>query len=124
MKARTLAQIYDAVPRIACTGACWQSCGPIPMSPAEVLAVRAAALVPFEMVPSGELGHPVMTIDDLRCPQLDAMRRCSVYAARPLICRLYGVAAGMRCEHGCEPEHELSDEEARDLLAAALEARR
>ena len=29
--------------------------------------------------------------------------RCTVYAARPMICRLWGVAQGMACPWGCQP---------------------
>lgn len=125
MKRRTLAEAYASIPEVACAGRCWKSCGPIPMAPLEVERVRAAALTPFEMTSSARVGGGlVMVADDGSCPQLDAMRRCSVYDARPMICRLFGVAAGLRCPFGCEPARELSNDEARDLLAAALEARR
>jgi Fe-S-cluster containining protein len=37
-----------------------------------------------------------------RCPAL-VDGRCSVYDVRPLICRLYASAEGLRCPHGCQP---------------------
>jgi hypothetical protein len=45
--------------------------------------------------------------------------RCSAYAVRPLICRLWGSVASMRCPHGCVPSAVLTDGRARAMLDAA-----
>jgi Fe-S-cluster containining protein len=49
------------------------------------------------------------------CPLL-RHNRCTIYEQRPFICRIYGVAEGIRCPHGCEPERVLSQAEAATLL--------
>ena len=38
----------------------------------------------------------------LACPLL-RHGRCTVYAQRPLVCRLWGVTESMECPHGCRP---------------------
>ena len=50
------------------------------------------------------------------CTLLDVHGACSVYAYRPLICRLWGTVKRMQCPHGCEPERWLSDEEAHEMI--------
>lgn len=40
----------------------------------------------------------------LACPALSMLNRCGVYGSRPMICRLWGMTVGMRCQYGCEPE--------------------
>lgn len=47
----------------------------------------------------------------------------SVYEARPLICRVYGVAEGLRCEHGCWPEKVPSRMEAMILAGQIREVK-
>jgi hypothetical protein len=104
-----LSAIYLELPRIACAGKCQDSCGPVPMSRAEERHFRlAGADVPdvLAMLRSGNLA----------CPHLDPFGRCSVYAIRPMICRLWGMVEKMRCPHGCTPERWLSDGEAREFL--------
>jgi Fe-S-cluster containining protein len=44
------------------------------------------------------------------------LRRCTVYEARPLICRVYGAAEGLRCPHGCTPERVVPDVEVFEML--------
>jgi hypothetical protein len=54
-------------------------------------------------IPSGRLA----ALDDQgqapRCPALSALNICSIYADRPLVCRLYGADAALPCAHGCAP---------------------
>lgn len=38
--------------------------------------------------------------------------KCSIYTARPAICRLYGVAEGLDCPFGCQPKKKISKQEA------------
>ncbi len=79
-----LYQIYAKVPKIACQGLCVESCGPIRMSKLEWQ----------------RLGEPQAA---MTCTLL-VDGRCSKYADRPLICRLFGVVPEMPCPHGCEIE--------------------
>lgn len=103
---KTIQDVYAAVPAIACKGLCHGSCGPVPATHREIEAINAASLIPFG------------TRADGYCAML-AAGRCSVYAQRPLLCRLWGVTEKMRCPHGCEPERWLTDAESKGLLAAA-----
>ncbi|PRX66176.1 putative zinc- or iron-chelating protein [Nonomuraea fuscirosea] len=51
------------------------------------------------------------------CAALGDDGRCRAYELRPLICRLWGAAEGMPCEHGCVPEGgRLSDADAQLLI--------
>lgn len=101
-----LQAIYDKVPAVACKQLCQDSCGPIMMTNYEWKRVCAV------------VGHKPKGKPSLECPLLKD-GECSVYAVRPLICRLWGVVREMRCPHGCEPVRWLSDAEARSLLEEA-----
>jgi Fe-S-cluster containining protein len=57
-------------------------------------------------------------VDAGACPHL-AFGKCTAYDSRPLVCRLYGVAEGLRCEHGCEPDRLLTDKQTRRIIAEA-----
>ena len=85
--------LYAQVPRLACKGLCHASCGPIGMSAAE-----EARIGPVDVKPG-----------TLECEKL-VLGRCSIYAQRPMICRLWGVTEEMPCPHGCIPERVLTHE--------------
>ncbi len=88
----TLESIYASLPSVVCQGLCAESCGPIACSQAEADRMEAAA------------GRPLEFTSGLTCGYLDPVqRRCTVYAVRPMICRLWGVAKDMSCPWGCEP---------------------
>lgn len=108
----SLDAIYLEVPRLRCIGKCQEACGPVLMSPAEerrLASIGAAAPDVSAMLES----------KNLACPLLDPFGRCSIYEARPLVCRLYGAVKAMRCPHGCEPEAWLSDTQASKLIQRA-----
>ena len=66
-------------------------------------------------------GGPREAGADLVCPYLERETGlCEVYVARPLICRLWGVAATLRCPQDCEPERWLSAAEVEALIDEAL----
>ena len=104
-KREQLAALYARVPEMQCRGRCQDACGPIGMSTTEREQLEAAAARPLRVVGS-----------TLLCSMLDVVGRCSGYAARPLICRLWGAVETMRCPWGCKPERLLADAEARALL--------
>lgn len=115
-----LEALYARLPSIACKGLCSQSCGPIECSNLERKRVRKAG--------GGHIGLKYLDVEAIKagrevpaCPALEETR-CSVYAVRPLICRLFGLLQHptMRCPHGCEPERWLTNEEASDLLAESV----
>lgn len=107
--------VYAELPTIDCRGLCQASCGPVvqgrSMTEQELLRLQDAG-----GEKRGRQRRAPMT-----CPYLtaeDETGRCSVYEARPIVCRLWGVVAEMPCPHGCEPEPGLlSDREARVAMA-------
>lgn len=122
MTGLTLDEVYARIPDVACRGLCHSQCTIVPAGPGERARMAAA-------------GHPIPTWQDgvlasmkagrtLSCPALSAFGSCRAHQARPAICRMFGVAEGLPCEHGCTPERVLPEVEARALLAAADKARR
>ncbi len=101
-----LRALYSEVPRLNCKRKCQEVCGPIGMAEAE-----RRRMVFFA-------GEPFLRADYV-CGYLDDRGLCSVYAARPMVCRLWGTTKRMRCPWGCEPERWLSNEEAGSLLRRA-----
>lgn len=91
--------LYGQIPDTGCKGLCQEACGPIAMHPYERARIRRAGVdIPLPSDAVTEL----LTSGSYTCPAL-MEGRCSVYDLRPLICRLYGAADDLRCEHGCEP---------------------
>src|ERR1700722_3241516 len=103
---RRLERLYASLPVIRCKGLCGHSCGVILMSPLEWRRMTAS------------LGRePVSDGKSLTCPAFDpGSQRCTAYKSRPLVCRLYGVAKGMECPHGCQRSGLLVKEEAERLI--------
>lgn len=103
--------IYAELPAIECRGLCQQSCGPIEMSKAE----RERA--------EGKLGRELrFDRESLLCDALTPLGTCSIYAERPMICRLWGLVESMPCPYGCVPEGgPLSEEEGYRRLGAVNE---
>jgi hypothetical protein len=97
--------IYATIPATPCTGACYECCGPIPMTDRERRRGSDALGRTLEAT-----GH------ELVCSALTADRRCAIHAVRPIICRLYGTASGLTCPYGCKPERIMSREEVADVL--------
>jgi len=85
-----LDRAYALVPSANCKGLCQESCGPIVPSFAEAARIkeRHGKVVDFDR-------------KTLRCTLL-VNGKCSVYADRPLLCRLFGVVEKMPCTFGCD----------------------
>lgn len=117
----TLDEVYALIPGIACKGHCAPSCGVA--IPAELGEARRLG-VPHSTVLDERSGGVIAILDSDRKGRCVALRngRCTRYDVRPTICRLWGVAEGMPCTWGCEPERMLSREEAREILVLAREA--
>ena len=105
MSRAALRRIYRRVPAVDCKGLSQEACGPIAMGDLE-----AERMVRLNGGPIG------VVAEDLTCPLLTADGRCSVYGARPLICRLYGAAEDFRCSFGCRPTRYLTREESHALM--------
>jgi hypothetical protein len=89
--------LYAELPRLPCKGKCWHSCGPVLMAPGERERIRRVGDVRIPTYPPERHGQ-LMT-----CPALES-HRCTVHPARPMMCRLWGIAEWMRCPFGCKPE--------------------
>ena len=107
---KALAAIYAQVPPIDCQGLCHTSCGPIQMTRTEHLATeRRGVTIPDRTV--REAGA--------WCEALTMFKRCAIYEARPLLCRLWGVIEVLPCTYGCRPERYLTGAQGYELLAQA-----
>ena len=109
-EARTINELWRLVPRVECKRLCGRSCGVIMASQWEVDRV-----VKFvrESRP-----RPCTGPDGITCGYLDGENVCSVHPVRPLVCRMFGAAEGLMCEHGCESDP-LTLEEGMTLLMRA-----
>lgn len=105
MKYKTLNAVYAAMPAIACQGKCQEACGPIGFFGVEADRITAAG----QAVP--EYHHQSLT-----CTALTREGRCTIYANRPLVCRLFGVTPKLLCPWGCQPERFLTAKEAAQLM--------
>ncbi len=110
------------IPTIACKGLCHYTCGPVAVTFDELQTMRAAAGVdlPANIVQGYCMLEPKEEALECRC--LTEEKRCSIYEHRPMICRLWGVAEGLECEHGCEATGAVSREEAKKLLKRGWKA--
>lgn len=107
-----LADLYAELPTMQCQGLCSDSCYSLVQTGLEQRFVRDRTGV--------ELG--LVQTPPTACPALTMLNQCSVYEARPLICRLWGMTAGMRCQYGCEPEGGfLTGQQMYEFLARAAE---
>ena len=103
-----LAAIYAELPQLKCKRLCQRACGPVFWSEVENDAIS-------------EHVHGKFLKGDasLTCPYLDKPTGdCTIYAVRPLLCRLWGLVPKMACPWGCRPERWLTDVEAYGLLHA------
>lgn len=113
-----LDELYAKLPRIDCKGLCHEACGPIAMAPSEMERLRAVSDRALRPIDDGDgVVYLLPEPDTLTCPLLSAEKRCTAYAARPMICRLFGLVRKMRCPFGCKPARWLSDDEAVAFLA-------
>lgn len=95
-----LAALYAQVPAVQCKGLCHWTCTPIEMSNRERRKIRDVHGVDIPETPPGV---DVRHVEPVDCPALTPLKRCGVYADRPMICRLWGASEPMPCPHGCEP---------------------
>lgn len=106
---KALDALYAELPKIICRGKCHESCGPISMTRVEWQRIVDRA--------GEKKSKSLMAM----CPYLAPTLRCSVYGARPMICRLWGIVEDMPCPHGCFAERILTQEEGFEFLRRADE---
>jgi len=111
-KIRKLEAIYSKIPTIECKGLCHQWCTIVPAAKIEIKRAkgRMGGKNPFN--PASALQK--IQAGTNKIPSCSALKdnKCSIYTARPAICRLYGAAEGLDCPFGCEPKKKLSKQEA------------
>lgn len=112
-----LAKIYERVPSFECKGLCQESCGPIGMSQAEAQVIRERVGARVKIEGDGPQVF-LMRFPKLTCPLLNPDGKCSVYANRPAICRIWGAVREMACPHGCRPKKWMTKVESYDVLSA------
>jgi uncharacterized protein len=105
LRDQRLDKLYARLPKLDCKRQCFESCGPIMFAPAEW--ERMSEHVGFE---------PAALPGCVSCPLLSAAGACTVYAIRPIICRLFGLVKRLACPFGCQPERWVTDDEAFELL--------
>jgi Fe-S-cluster containining protein len=114
-KLKKLNEIYAKIPVIECKGLCHESCSIVPAAKIEIKRARGRmGKNPFNPV----LAMKRLSANNTQIPACDALKdgRCSIYTARPAICRLYGVAEGLECPFGCKPKQFISKHEAYDIV--------
>jgi uncharacterized protein len=108
----TVAALHARIPSIDCKRKCQAYCGAIIQLGAYTEAERPG----IEQALSGvEIVRPA-EISPLACSALDRDGLCAIHAARPAICRFFGVVEGLECPHGCVPERLLSHAEMTGIL--------
>lgn len=99
----TVQRLRERIPTFECVPGCHDCCGPVTTSseemsrlPVKTDAEHAAALEQFNCVHLGPNG-------------------CTVYAERPLICRLFGTTPRLPCPNGCAPEQMIEPQVERQI---------
>ncbi|UOG93494.1 MAG: YkgJ family cysteine cluster protein [Candidatus Thiothrix sulfatifontis] len=80
------------IPAFACEPGCHDCCGPVTASSEEIA----------ELPVKSEAEH-AEALADWRCPYLGE-QGCTVYAERPLICRVFGTTLRLACPRGRKPD--------------------
>ena len=101
---RALDELYKRIPVVKCQGLCVDACSPLATFLTDLEFDRVLAR-------SGKEPNGLYTPDDIdrqanpataqKCNMLKD-GRCTVYDARPAVCRLYGAVPEMACPFGCE----------------------
>ncbi len=96
--------LYELIPETNCKGLCQDSCGPVVFEDVERENVQSR-------FPGTKIPDPLKVIQskDATCPLLKN-DRCSIYEARPSICRLWGSVERLPCHHGCRPSSTMTDD--------------
>lgn len=88
-----IARLRERIPSFECVPGCHDCCGPVTTSTEEM------SRLPIKT----DAEHEV-ALEDLNCVHLGP-NGCTVYAERPLICRLFGTTPDMPCPNGRRPEN-------------------
>ena len=111
-----LDKLYARIPAVrGCRTDCNDCCGPVPMRDDEAALVQHV-LRPIQTRP-GE--HMTPTRASCTTCAYHTAQGCSIYEARPLMCRLFGAVDDplLTCPHGAKAKRPLSAQQAADLVA-------
>lgn len=108
--------VYAAIPDVRCKGLCHRACGPIDMSEAEHARITERHGSAPTVLALQDPERFTLLPNAMTCSKL-VDKRCSIYADRPLVCRLYGAVRELRCPHGCTPDGTfVANRDARKLM--------
>jgi hypothetical protein len=108
-----LDRLYATLPAVRCKRLCGESCGPMILTDLEARRLQVATHRKPRCLPM------ITTPADVRCVYLNAEQtKCTAYAVRPLICRIWGTVKRLSCPHGCVPDRWLSDREFLEVAQA------
>lgn len=99
------------IPKVPC-GSCTDCCTIVPFNDAEKEAASKLrpdlVWVPAAFASQHAEGWVMQqALETMRCPFATYTRGCTIYSARPMICRTYGAGeGGMRCARGKGPKRE------------------
>ena len=85
-------RLREQVPSFECVAGCHDCCGPVTTSSEEM-----------SRLPVKNDAEHTEALDDFKCVHLGT-NGCTVYAERPLICRLFGTTPNMPCPNGRRPD--------------------
>jgi Fe-S-cluster containining protein len=118
---RRLERLYAKIPSFTCKEHCSECCGLIRWFDLEDRNIRNYLRehgmdYRSQNITFADLAKYVMDGDDsgITCPYVEN-DRCTIYPARPLICRLQGLADKLPCPH-VKPERILSKDEIDELF--------
>jgi uncharacterized protein len=83
--------LRSKIPAFACLPDCHDCCGPVTTSSEEI-----------SRLPRKSAAEHAEALANYNCPHL-GVNGCTVYAERPLICRLFGTTPRLPCPHGQRP---------------------
>lgn len=100
---KTLKELYDSIPKFACTPGCNLCCGPTPCNAIEQQALNIHQAV----TPINPLNNTCL---------FSTPNGCSKYNDRPLMCRLYGTVKMLQCPKNNKPKEFLTPKQEKKLM--------
>lgn len=90
--------LRELIPSFECEPGCHDCCGPVTTSAEEMAAL-----------PRKSAEEQAVALERLDCVHLGA-QGCTVYAERPMICRLFGTTLRLACPRGRGPAEPIEPE--------------
>lgn len=115
-------KIADRIPAFECIPGCTDCCGPVPFSASEWAAVPVKK--PMPTTDTAELLAQLYQGVSVTCPYAVKDVGCSIYAQRPIMCRIFGTVEDLRCPHGKRPEQLLTIMQGKTILRHYLRVRK